>query len=83
MGILLIDDQDNTVFEHEGFKTALETGKEDMPEFAHKIIGLGEDEFDKEKKEIKKSNTAIIAMIIGLVLIVGFMIFQNFQESQK
>lgn len=82
MGILLVDDQDNTIFEHEGFKTALEKGKEDMPKFAHEIKPVQE-EIKNIKKDNKKANTVIIAMVIGLVLIVGFMLFQNLQDSKE
>ena len=82
MGILLVDENDVPIFEHEGIKTPLEKGKEDLPEFAHKIEQVKETT-QSIKKDNKKANTAIIAMVVAVVCIIGFMLFQNLQDSKN
>ena len=97
MATLLVDANDNTIFESEGIKTPVETYMESKPEFAHKLPG-GPDPshqpiidykddpvepktVEKQSKD-KSNNTVIIMLIVALIIVIGFMVFQNLNDAK-
>lgn len=97
MATLLVDENDNTIFESEGIKTPVESYMESKPEFAHKLPGpdpeqtpfieykddpIIESKLSEKETKYKSNNTVIIMLIIALVIVIGLMVYQNLNDTK-